>query len=255
MPEPHTPTSAPPARRELGLRLAAPSFVRPAGVAENCAFLEGLVDEAGLALFETEACLAYDEHDLPASLAALDLDYHVHLPLDLDWTDPDRAFAAMARLVEMTAYLSPRCFVLHPDARAEPGEVARRFAALGVAPERVLLENTHERSLVEDWEGIVRHGLGACLDIGHVLAYSQRAVLELDGLWERVRMVHAYAPHPHRPSRHTGLDRLDAQGRRLLDEVLERVDPRTTLMVEVFDEPGLLDSLGWLVNRAAGERT
>jgi len=38
-------------------RLAAPSFVLPAGVAENARFLAGKVDEVGLCFFETQSCL------------------------------------------------------------------------------------------------------------------------------------------------------------------------------------------------------
>ena len=56
-----------PFQRPAGIagRLAAPSFVIPAGVAENARFLADKVDEVGLCLFETRACLSYGPQDLP----------------------------------------------------------------------------------------------------------------------------------------------------------------------------------------------
>ena len=45
----------------------------PAGVAENARLLADKVDEVGLCLFETRACLDYGPHDLPPDLAALPL--------------------------------------------------------------------------------------------------------------------------------------------------------------------------------------
>jgi hypothetical protein len=223
--------------------LAAPSFVLPAGVPENCRFLAPMVDEIGLVLFESAACLAYGQGDLPPWLAGLPVSYHVHLPLDLDWADPGRAFAVIAALVEKTAFLQPTAFVLHPDANAPPARIAQRFAALGVEPGRVLLENTRERSLAEDWPALLDAGLSACLDLGHVLAYSQHETLGLPGLWGRVRMVHAYAPDQENPSRHAGLQLLDAGGRALLREALARLAPGAVLMAEVFHPEGLAASL------------
>lgn len=224
-------------------RLAAPSFVLPAPVAENCRFLAHKVDEIGLLFFETEACLNYTDEDLPPWLAELPVAYHVHLPLDLDWSAPSRAFEQLGRLVQKAAFLSPSCYVLHPHENAPPEDIARRFAGFGVEPERVLLENTEERSLAEDWPAIMASGLSACLDIGHVLAYSQRSILELPGLWERVRMVHASAPHPKNPARHAGLNMLDEHGAPLLQTVLDHLSDSATLMIEVFEEKGFFDSL------------
>ena len=102
----------------LAGRLAAPSFVIPAGVAENARFLAGKVDEVGLCLFETSACLNYGPQDLPPDLAALPLRWHAHLPVDLPWPQkstaaqsayPARTAATLARQVlKKAAFLEPR---------------------------------------------------------------------------------------------------------------------------------------------------
>ena len=247
-PFPTTPALCEAAKAKISWPVAAPSFVRPAGIAENCAFLAGIVDEVGLCLFETEACLAYGPDDLPPGLAGLGLRFHVHLPLDLDWNDPPACWAAVKALVDMTAPLAPHAFVLHPDAAAPPQEIARQFRAMGIAPERVLLENIKGQTLTDLWPGIIAAGLGVCLDTGHILAYSQQPLLELEGLWQRVRMVHLSAPDPARPSRHAGLTQLDRDGRKLLHTVLENLHESATVMIEVFDEPGLMTSLDFLEN-------
>ncbi|MBU1248918.1 MAG: sugar phosphate isomerase/epimerase [Proteobacteria bacterium] len=227
--------------------LAAPSFVRPGTVAENCAFLAPLVDEVGLAFFETEACLAYKETDLPPFLADLDLSYHLHLPLDLPWEQGAEAgFAAIATLRQKIAFLSPRSFVLHPHPAAPPTLVAQKMRALGIDPAQVFLENIEGCDLTELWDEILDSGLGVCLDIGHVLTYSQPALLELPGLWERVGMVHASAPDPRQPSRHAGLPLLDLAGRRLLQVTLTRLTPGAVLNLEVFNEDALMASLDFL---------
>lgn len=95
--------------------IAAPSFVIPAHIPENAAFLTGKVREVGLCFFESASCLAYGPEILPAALAELPLRWHVHLPLDLLWEDGGTHAADTAsRLLEKIQHLSPCRAVLHP---------------------------------------------------------------------------------------------------------------------------------------------
>ena len=72
------------------LRWALPSWTAPGTAADNARLLEGRVPEIGLCFFETKACLAYGDGDIPpAGLRGWDQDsparpmrYHVHLPAD-----------------------------------------------------------------------------------------------------------------------------------------------------------------------------
>jgi len=235
--------------KKLPWRVAAPSFVIPAGVAENCRVLDGLASEVSLLFLETRSCLDYGPEDLPPWLAGLDLTYHVHLPLDLRWeqggapaSGPDPLDAVLA-LAAKAAFLSPRAFVLHPppDLGRLP-EIAARWAAGGPdAP--LLLENTALHG-PDRLEGPARvAGLGLCLDLGHAMAYGHETAAEsLD--FRRVGMLHLSAPgQSSRADEHLPLDRLDRAGRTLLRRWLHRLPPTATLCVEVFSLDGLLASL------------
>ena len=108
-------------------RIAAPSFVIAANVADNAVFLAHKVDEVGLCLFETRACLDYGPDDLPAALAHLPLRWHAHLPVDLPWpasatagaTRPAReaarlALAVLDRVYALVPRMTLQAAVLHP---------------------------------------------------------------------------------------------------------------------------------------------
>jgi hypothetical protein len=233
------------AETRLPFTLAAPSFVIPAGVAENARFLARHFAEIGLLFFETRACLDYTDADLPPDLAELPVSWHVHLPLDLPWDQGiDPAWEAVARLMDKGAFLRPHAWVLHPP--AEPGQLAGLAARLreaGMDPADILLENVEESDLCALWDESRAGGFSTCLDLGHILAYDQRAVLDLPGLWETVRMLHVYAPG--QGGRHAPLDRLDTAGQSLLRVMLGRFQGQT-VTVEVFDKTGIFESIALL---------
>ncbi len=262
-------------------KIAAPSFVWPAHIAENCRLLAPLVDEVGLLFFQSEACLAYTERDLPPRLAETDLGFHVHLPLDLPWNEgPERVWEIVSGLRRKAAFLRPWAFVLHPpEARGSgqsricppPGngvafdqvfDSLRDFVRLwdqarakgqehvNGRPGELLLENTQENDLVDSWPLIQSSNLGICLDLGHLLVHGQQTH-HLPGIWPRVRMVHLSAPGKlgvdGRPrDGHRSLAELDHRGRGLLEEILGRVRPDCVLMLEVFEPEGFMESLNML---------
>ncbi|MDR2489320.1 MAG: hypothetical protein LBD42_07500 [Desulfovibrio sp.] len=88
-----------------GRVLAAPSWVMPGTIVENCVFLATMVDEVGLLFMESASCLAYDKQELPDFLADLSLSYHVHLPVDLPMHEPARAAGICAALLDAAAHL------------------------------------------------------------------------------------------------------------------------------------------------------
>ena len=252
--------------------IAAPSFVWPAHIAENCRRLAPLVDEVGLLFLESDACLAYTEQDLPGFLAQTGLRFHVHLPLDLPWNSgPEKVWEIVAGLRSKAAFLRPGAFVLHPppmrngptgDRRWNPhdcpplkngvvfshtDDCLRLFVQFweeaGARPEELLLENTRENDLIALQPLIQSRNLGICLDLGHLLAYGQRTHL-LPEIWPRVKMVHLSAPGPQ--GQHRSLRELDESGRSLLREILNRLKPGCILMIEVFDPDGFKESLHML---------
>ncbi|MEW5772739.1 MAG: cobamide remodeling phosphodiesterase CbiR [Thermodesulfobacteriota bacterium] len=235
--------------KDLPWRVAAPSFTIPAGVADNCRFLDGLVEEVALLFLETRSCLDYGPDDLPPWLTGLGLAYHVHLPLDLPWDQgPGPAMDAALALAAKAAFLAPRAFVLHPprDLGLLP-RIAERWRDAGQdAP--LLLENTALHG-PESLDGPARTaGLGLCLDLGHAMAYGHGPAAEsLD--FGRVGMLHLSAPG--RGDEHLPLDRLSGAGRDLLRRWLARLPREATLTVEVFNVEGLARSLECLASWTA----
>lgn len=237
-----------------GRILAAPSWVFPGSLRDNCHFLADRVDEAGLLFFESAPALAYDPEDLPPDLADLPLRYHVHLPSDLPMERPADAASVCVELLGKAAFLRPVCGVLHPPAiTAAGGEREARlrlvafldaFAASGASPASLLLENTKENdltcleTLVEDYD------LRICLDMGHALAYNQKVLLRHESLLQRTGMIHVSAPGrglgvgQHLPL--TALAPGEASAARYM---LRAAPPDAVIMLEMFHWPYIESSL------------
>lgn len=191
-------------------KLAAPSFVLPAHIAENARFLAGRVDEIALCFFETRACLAYTRADVPPELASLTgrngsaLRWHVHLPVDLPWPDARHARAARhtarlaLRVMARAGHLAPRCAVLHapegrPDEqRALLAHFIREWRRRTSVP--LLLENTRACDVLTLGEHFLfEQGAAFCLDVGHAMGYAQRSLLR-SSLPAHAAMIHWSAP-------------------------------------------------------------
>lgn len=225
--------------------LAAPSCVLPADVGTNCAVLARHFPELGLCFFETAACLAYGEADLPASLAGLPVRWHLHLPLDLPWgLGPGAVAQIILALAEKVAGLAPWAYVLHPPNEVEELRgLTLALAERGFRPESLLLENIRGRDLELLWPAVCELNLGVCLDLGHLLEHGQENFLDLPGLWAQTKMLHLNAPDPAKPGRHAGLSSLDAAGRAALGRMLTAFAPGGSVLLELFSPQELLDSL------------
>lgn len=229
-----------------GRILAAPSWVIPGTLSENCAFLAGRVDEAGLLFFESAACLAYGDADLPPWLERLPLRYHVHLPADLPAEDGARSAAICHALMGKIDFLHPRTAVLHPPP-AGPGAARhltsfmREWEALGRSPSQISLENTRENDL-RDLSAVVKeYDLQICLDMGHVLHYEQTSLVENIPLMSRVGMLHVNAPGKR--GEHLSLTRLDPAAIAPARRICRLVPSAAVIMLELFDWIMLEESL------------
>ena len=234
-------------------RIAAPSFVIPAGVAENAHFLAGKVDEVGLCLFETAACLHYGPQDLPQDLALLPLRWHAHLPVDLPWPAKKSAAAHPAReaanaalaVLEKTAFLHPRRAVLHPPVGAPDeqrrllADFARHWRQATSVP--LLLENVeHSDVFCLGQEFLEEQQVGFCLDVGHLLGYAQDNLLH-STLPERAAMAHWSAPGER--DRHLPLTALTLPQERTAALLMARLPDDAVHMAEVFNWSGVASSL------------
>ena len=237
-----------------GRILAAPSWVFPGSLRENCRFLADRVDEAGLLFFESIPSLAYGPEELPQELAELPLRYHVHLPVDLPMERPKDAAAFCLRLLSKIAFLHPVCGVLHPPAAgaAGGGRRARRlladfldvFAASGGSPALLLLENTKENDLICLEDLIEDYGLRICLDMGHALAYGQKLLMRHERLLQRAGMIHVSAPGRGADAgQHLPLSALAPEEVPVARRMLRGAPPEAVIMLEMFHWPYIESSL------------
>ena len=258
-----------------GRRFAAPSWVIPGTLAENCAFLAGRVDEAALLFFDAKASLEYTEKDIPSRLALLPLSYHVHLPAVLPWHAPSRAAAICAALLGKINHLKDstpggknlpsHCRgVLHPPPHdpADAGKASRSLAAFsrsfreaGGDPSLLFLENVGANNLTDLTGVISGEGFGVCLDTGHMLAYGQEHLSGNAFLLERTGLLHLNAPGRSVPAgAHLPLTALDATGRRCCETVVRAAPPEAVLVAELFKWEDIERSLplirSWLLPRA-----
>ncbi|WP_235727651.1 cobamide remodeling phosphodiesterase CbiR [Maridesulfovibrio frigidus] len=230
--------------------IAAPSWVIPGTVSENCEYLQGRVDEVGLLFFETAGSLAYTEDDLPGNLADLGLSFHIHHPLDLPWADGAVKVAEIIlSLSEKVAHLEPAAHVLHPPEGGPDGaklllDLAEELHGSSIAPEKVFIENIEENSLENLVETIRKCGFKICLDLGHMLVYKQQSLLESEGLWDMVAMLHLNGPG--KGGKHESLLSLDSQGLDMLKLFFEKFHIGGTVVVEVFEQDGFFKSLQYL---------
>ncbi len=258
---------------------AAPSFVLPASVAENAQFLAHKVQEVGLCFFETKACLAYTEQDLPVSLQALPLRWHVHLPVDLVWSRRQGGGAHAAKMalavLAKAVFLRPRMAVLHPPVFEEDilaqETLLREFLETWCAHTSVpiLLENIRFAPLYDLNSALFNateltalrskqvhkgrkkantlQAFGICLDVAHMLTFGQEAMLERHDLLSKVQLVHWSAPGALAgQDKHKPLTQLTAEQRNVLQKLVPLLPASATHMIEIFHWQGVCDSVHFL---------
>ncbi len=272
---------------------AAPSFVIPADVAENAAFLAHKVQEVGLCFFEARSCLMYTEKELPQSLRALPLQWHVHLPVDFDWSPRQKGGIGAAnmalKLWEKVAFLRPRYAVLHPptfvqDATAlhvllqdflhtwhkhcsapllleniEHGDVQQLSAELFGLP----VQNNETRGGKNASHNVSRNAphnisraYGICLDVGHMLAFGQEGILQRPDLLRKVQLVHWSAPGKR--DEHLPLPHFTTEQKALVKLLAQRLPAKAQHMIEVFSWQGICESVDFLqqtLESAHGEKS
>ncbi len=271
---------------------AVPSCVIPDTVANNAFFLAQKaqifpqIQEIGLCFFETKSCLDYTMEDLPTNMAELGFRWHVHLPLDLPWSNEHAALMhkcstkqlqnnipphdehtlsgfvaadfALA-VLQKAAHLTPRLAILHPPTSVSMETQARllqEFASVWYTKisTPVLLENikgaplyTLPKTLFES--SLSSKGYGVCLDIGHMFTYKQETIIHNEALLSSIQMVHWSAPGEEPGhDKHYSLERLNLQQKKYIEQLIHKVPNGCTHMIEVFRWQGVESSLPYLQN-------
>lgn len=242
-------------------RVGAPSYVLPAGVEENVAFLAPLVDDVQLLFFESAAQSAlphgFDIRLLEDIGAEHDLTYTVHLPGDLEpGSDSEilrrQGVEEIARIMEMMQPLAPLCYDLHLPGPGS-GDRQRWLDNLGgfLALLTARLAGDEKRIGVEnidcDFDPVrslaLEHGLKLCLDFGHALRFGPEPASLLADIPDALH-IHLHGldrGKDHRPlgDNETGLVQE-------LAKTMERTSYSGPVTLEVYERRGLETSLARL---------
>ena len=244
--------------------VACPSFVYPAGYAENVRRLAPFVDEIQLLFFESgpeslpSLALVEELSDLAASQG---IGYQIHLPSDVypGHPDPDerrRAVEAIRTIVERCGVLSPSTFTLHLERNPAgtenlPLERWRQYLSEGL--ERMLPSHTPPRKIsVEtldyplEWVAPVIEAmdLSVCMDMGHLLVYGVDLRVFYETWKDRITVIHLHGVDGSED--HLPLDRLSEERMRTVFTLLRAFKKQVVL--ENYSYPPLNASLACLAD-------
>jgi len=251
-------------RGVLPFRLAATSFVFPAGWAQNARLLGTVFDEIQLLFFEgAPASLpsAAEIKDLIAVAKDSGVGYSVHLPLDVylgSNSDKIRncGVDSVVRLVDATAAVNPRTYILHLEYQGEhnvPDMIKRwqdncrlsleAIGRKGFRPDRLAVENL---DYPFDWVAplIADFGLKVCIDPGHLIAAGIDPAAFLKAKLDHAVMIHLYGNPGPGQHRHLALDRVAPEVLASWLTILR--DFKKTVCLEVFNPVDLAASLTYL---------
>jgi hypothetical protein len=241
-------------------RLSVPSYIYPAGYAENARRLGPFVDEIELLLFESAPGSlpgAPEILELKALGRQFDFSYNVHLPIDLHVGAACGAFnrsntRRLAEVIERTRPLSPALHILHLDhdtPKPSPSMlrtwqqgardvIAAILQATCLAPRQLALETL---DYPPQWFAplVDRMDLGVCVDIGHVVRYGMDLGKTLQLFEGRIEMIHLHGTSDGQD--HQSLDCLAPHAKSLLQTYLQGY--RGAVSIEVFSFERLQQSL------------
>jgi sugar phosphate isomerase/epimerase len=189
--------------------------------------------------------------------------FNVHLPIDIFLGDKNeevrfRGISVFKKVIERTLCLKPSLYTLHFDLRDKSGQEetdieawrkrilrsAKEMTGCGIEPKRISIESL---SYPFEWiEDIVREfGFSICLDIGHMLIYSQDIPRYLEKYLPQTSIIHLHGVE--NGVDHLGIDRLNGK---IVDLILSKLQGFTGILsVEVFSFDDLKNSLEVLEQR------
>ncbi|MBN2407718.1 MAG: sugar phosphate isomerase/epimerase [Elusimicrobia bacterium] len=247
-------------------KIGTTSYIYPAGMAENVRKLKDRAEDIELLFLESDNLPGPGEISiLKETGRAAGITYTVHLPLDLDVSDPDRAgrekaVAGMAAAVKTAVPLDPAGYILHLyNSRSVIDEKRRRAAALsleeiisacGGDQGKIFLENQwHHPGLIEGFTS--GSGPFFCLDTGHL----QQQGIDVRECFcryiERTRVIHMYSVDDE--GRHAGIKSRDMELAEWVIRFAEEKKFGGILTLEVFSESDYEGSLA-VLKLSAGRR-
>ncbi len=255
----------------LPFALAVPSFVFPAGWAENVERLGPFVDEIEQLHFESGNSGAFPDAGEIQRLATLGrrhgLTYNVHLPIDIDpgsvaRNDRERAVSALGRAIACTAPLAPATHTLHlpVPAGCREGrdlgkwhdrviESLRRLGDISGIPSRAISVETLLDPFALVRPVIEACDLSVCIDTGHLLLAGEDPATVTRQYRERITIFHLHGVAGE--ADHQVIARLEPA---VLETLLTiAATDRRTVSLELFSPGALFASMallkkGWAID-------
>ena len=243
-------------------KLGTTSYIYPAGYTHNVTMLGPYVDEIELLLFESAPDSLPSTQEIKKLLLLskeFDLNYNVHLPIDISLGEPDpsirhSAVETLKQVVDLTAPLSPSTCTLHlsyDEKGSEPERIKKwqdrlyrsvgQFIISGVTPEMISVETlTYPIGWVENI--LNDFNLSVCMDLGHLMVYGFDMETVFNKYCHRTSIIHLHGVENHKD--HLSLDRLSKERAKIVTRILKRFTGVVSL--EVFSYPHLKDSLPFL---------
>ena len=250
-------------KNHYDFRVAAPSFIYPAGYVANAKKLAPLLDEIELLLFESapESLPTRRQIDeLTAIARDTGISYNVHLPLDIDLSLPDKSrrdhsVSLLADIIDHVKPLAPTTHTLHlicKERSDDPSSVNRwqELAAEGLStllrrisiPARDISVETLDYPPIWLKPFIDNYGVSVCLDIGHVIRYGYNLEETWQTFSQRTTIIHLHGVVEGKD--HRALDRLHKKHWDTTARILGQF--RESLSLEVFSPERLIRSLSFL---------
>ncbi len=250
-------------KKHYPFRLACPSFIYPAGYADNVRRLGACVDEIELLLLESAPeCLPLKNeiHELAALKNDSEITFNIHLPTDIHFEDGkpasgNTAVDALLQAIDLARPLEPVSWTLHVPFNGEPdnedGIIAwqervrhnlKRLLSVSGLPARIVAIENLDYPL-EYLDAVIRElDFSICLDTGHLMVQGKDCVDFYRTWQERIIIIHTHGVQSGRD--HLPLDRLSRVQTEQITHILQAFEQ--SLSLEVFSLPALTASLDYL---------
>jgi len=255
-------------------RLGTTSYIIPDDILPNVRYLAGQVDDVQLILFESDQVSNLPTASVIGELAAIGssegLTYTVHFPLDVYLGAGEtrvrlESVEKCKRIIDLCRPLNVATYALHlapanPDDRGEWPAVdtgawqAACDASLGrlateVPSSRQLCVETlaYRFETVDDL--LVKHDLGVCLDVGHLLLGGYDVSAHLDKYRDRLHLMHIHGVRDgrdHHSLLHLEPALLKAALKTMGDDAIYRV-----MTIEIFNQTDFQESMRVLEDHEA----